>query len=124
MRWRHALPAARHPVRLPSARENVDLRHGPVTPGSSTPSSMERVGERTRASDATGSASDEVERRGLQRGAGDYVAILDEPEAVLGVDARMVVQRACDSEDEVVSGLVLEQKRSGRLEEVPDRRAA
>ena len=43
--------------------------------------------------------------------------VLDEPEAELAVDGRMLVERAGDSEDEVVPCLVLEEEWNCGLEE-------
>ena len=72
---------------------------------------MNRVGEGGDGSVCRRTGDHEVERRCLQGGSDNPTVGLESPEAVLGVDGRMVAKRAGDSEHEIVARLVLEEER-------------
>ena len=110
-----ALADARHGAGA-SARgdEPVDLRHG----ADDTRQLLgDRAGEQ-RYGFVGPAGEDEVQRAGAQRCAEHASLVLDQPEGGVGVDGRVVAQRAGEAEDQIVPRLVCEQQRSGAAEEL------
>ena len=108
---RHPPPWRQPGPGRPALREGVDLRNGTGHAGKLGSLSCERVRERHERIVIARSTDHEVVRRRLQRGSHDLAsAVLDQPEAEFAVDGRMLVERAGDSQDEVVPRLILEKE--------------
>ena len=76
-----------------------------------------RGGQRLERGIVTRTGEDEVVRRCSEGGTDRLRAVLDQPETELRVVGRMVPQRPCNPEDQVVPGFVGEKQRRGSLEE-------
>jgi hypothetical protein len=108
-----------HPARqsLPGVGEDVDLGNRTGDAGKLDPLPGEALCERGERVVRLRPRDEEVERRRLHVGADERSVVLDAPEAVLAIRVRLLFERRCETEDEVVPRFVGEQQRAGTGEE-------
>lgn len=104
-------------MRLPSGCEHFDLWGRPAH-ARQVHLCVDRRGQCAKSIRRDRSGDHEVVGRRLQSRSHHLPVVLDHPQPVFGIDIRLIPERACDPEHEIVARLVLEQQGAREVEKL------